>query len=310
MAYAGVQKRVNEILEQGAENDKTSKRVDLFLATLVIINIAAVALESVDSIGMAYASLFAVIELVSVIIFTIEYLLRLWSAQAKEPEFDLEDDDQPQRPRRDYVFSFSGLIDLFSILPFYLQAFFPGWDLRVLRTLRLFRIFKLSNYNSALEDLFRAIVEEKRSFYAAFYLFVLVFIVASSLIYFAEHEAQPEVFGSIPEAMYWAIITLTTVGFGGVTPITHAGKFIAVLTAIMGVSVVALMTGIIAHAFNNQMEKRKLVYQDRVRHALADGVVDAIETRSLNQLRKDFGLSKQQADALLEHVQKEHGIDD
>ena len=310
MAYHHAQRRVNEILEQGADDDLTSKRVDLFLATLVIINIAAVALESVDSIGSAYASLFAVIEMVSVIIFTIEYILRFWSAKAKPPEYDGEDEILPHRPRRDYVFSFSGLIDLFSILPFYLQAFFPGWDLRVLRTLRLFRIFKLSNYNSALEDLFHAVAEERRSFYAAFYLFVLVFIVASSLIYFAEHEAQPEVFGSIPEAMYWAIITLTTVGFGDVTPVTHMGKFIAVLTALMGVSVVALMTGIIAHAFGNQMEKRKLVFKDRLRFALADGVVDAIEKRSLDQLRKDFGLSKQQADALLKHVQDERGIDD
>lgn len=310
MAYQHVQQRVNEILEQGADDDLISKRVDLFLATLVIINIAAVALESVQSIGTAYASLFALIEMVSVIIFTIEYLLRLWSAKAKAPEYDDEEGILSHRPRRDYVFSFSGLIDLFSILPFYLQAFFPGWDLRVLRTLRLFRIFKLSNYNSALEDLFHAIVEERKSFYAAFYLFVLVFIVASSLIYFAEHEAQPEVFGSIPEAMYWAIITLTTVGFGDVTPVTHVGKFIAVITAIMGVSVVALMTGIIAHAFGNQMEKRKLVFKDRVRFALADGVVDAVEKRSLDQLRKDFGLSRRQADALLKHVQEERGIDD
>ena len=307
MAIHHVQKRVNQILEPSEIGDKTSKRVDIFLATLVIVNIAAVALESVEAIDRQFGSIFAAIELVSVVIFSLEYILRFWSAKAKLPD---EDDTGPHRPRRSYVFSFSGLIDLFSILPFYLQAFFPGWDLRVLRTLRLFRIFKLSNYNSALEDLIHAIVEERRSFYAAFYLFVLVFIVASSLIYFAEHEAQPEDFGSIPEAMYWSIITLTTVGFGDVTPVTHAGKFIAVLTAIMGVSVVALMTGIIAHAFNNQMEKRKLIFQARVRHAMADGIVDAVESRSLNQLRQDFGLSKQQADALLQHVQEERGIDD
>ncbi len=307
MAVHHIQKRVNEILEPGTVDDKTSKRVDVFLATLVIVNIAAVALESVESIGLQFASVFSVIELVSVVIFTLEYLLRFWSAKAKE---QVADEEGAHRPRRGYVFSFSGLIDLFSILPFYLQAFFPGLDLRVLRTLRLFRIFKLSNYNSALEDLFSAIEQEKKSFYAAFYLFVLVFIVASSLIYYAEHETQPDVFGSIPEAMYWAIITLTTVGFGDVTPVTHAGKFVAVLTSIMGVSVVALMTGIIAHAFSNQMEKRKLIYKDQVRTAMADGIVDAIEHRSLDQLRKDFGLSKQQADALLQHVQDERGIDE
>lgn len=307
MAIHHVQKRINEILEPGRADDQTSKRVDIFLASLVIVNITAVALESVDSIGKQFASIFAVVETVSVVIFSLEYILRIWSAKAKVPE---KAEEGLHRPRRSYVLSFSGLIDLLSILPFYLQAFFPGWDLRVLRTLRLFRIFKLSNYNTALEDLFSAITQEKKSFYAAFYLFILVFIVASSLIYYAEQDAQPEGFGSIPEAMYWALITLTTVGFGDVTPVTNVGKFVAVLTAMMGVSVVALMTGIIANAFNNQMEKRKLIFQDRVRHAMADGVVDAIESRSLDQLRKDFGLSQQQADALLQHVQDERGIDD
>ncbi|MCP4789378.1 MAG: ion transporter [Gammaproteobacteria bacterium] len=307
MTAHNFQRRVNEILEPGSDGDITSKRVDVFLASLVVINIIAVALESVASLGLRYASLFAVIEMVSVVIFSLEYILRFWSAKAKLPD---EEATGPHRPRRAYIFSFSGLIDLFSILPFYLQAFFPGLDLRVLRTLRLLRIFKLSNYNTAVEDLFSAIVQEKRSFYAAFYLFVLVFIVASSLIYYAEHKVQPDVFGSIPEAMYWALITLTTVGFGDVTPITNGGKFVAVLTAIMGVSVVALMTGIIANAFNNQMEKRKLIFQDRVRHALADGIVDAVERRSLEQLRKDFGLSKQQADSLLQHVEDERGTNE
>ncbi len=170
MTAHNFQRRVNEILEPGSDGDITSKRVDVFLASLVVINIIAVALESVASLGLRYASLFAVIEMVSVVIFSLEYILRFWSAKAKLPD---EEATGPHRPRRAYIFSFSGLIDLFSILPFYLQAFFPGLDLRVLRTLRLLRIFKLSNYNTAVEDLFSAIVQEKRSFYAAFLSFCL-----------------------------------------------------------------------------------------------------------------------------------------
>ena len=202
----------------------------------------------------------------------------------------------------------SGLIDLVSILPFYLQALFPGLDLRVLRTLRLLRIFKLSNYNTAIEDLFSAVYEERKSFIAALYLFVIAFVLTSSLIYYAENEAQPEKFASIPDAMYWSLITLTTVGYGDVSPVTWIGKVISVATALMGVSVVALLTGILANAFSNQIARRKLIFEDQIREALEDGVVDAVEIRSLEQLRKDFGLSKQQADALMRHVKQEKKI--
>ena len=106
--------------------------------------------------------------------------------------------------------------------------------------------------------------------------------------------------------MYWSLITLTTVGYGDVSPLTWVGKIISVATALMGVSVVALLTGILANAFSNQIARRRLIFEDQIREALEDGVVDAVETRSLEQLRKEFGLSKQQADALLRHVQREN----
>ena len=122
------------------------------------------------------------------------------------------------------MLSFSGLVDLLSILPFYLRAFFPYLDLRILRALRLLRILKLSHYNSAMEDLFEAINEERRSFYAASYLFAILFILSSTLMYFAEYRTHPTGFQSIPDSMYWALITLTTVGYGDITPITVAGQ--------------------------------------------------------------------------------------
>ena len=193
-------------------------------------------------------------------------------------------------------------------MPFYLQALFPGLDLRVLRTLRLLRIFKLSNYNTAIEDLFSAVYEERKSFIAALYLFVIAFVLTSSLIYYAENEMQPDKFASIPDAMYWSLITLTTVGYGDVSPLTWVGKIISVATALMGVSVVALLTGILANAFSNQIARRKMLFEDQIREALEDGVVDALEVRSLEQLRKDFGLSKQQADALMRHVKREQKV--
>ena len=304
MGYSQVQQRILEILESGQKGDKTSQICDTLIALLVVINIIAVTLESVSDFSVKFASQFYAIEFLSVIIFSVEYLTRLWVSGAKHaPE-----DKIFGSARLGYMFSFSGLIDLVSILPFYLQALFPGLDLRVLRTLRLLRIFKLSNYNTAIEDLFSAVYEERKSFIAALYLFVIAFVLTSSLIYYAENEVQPEKFASIPDAMYWSLITLTTVGYGDVSPVTWIGKAISVVTALMGVSVVALLTGILANAFSNQIARRKMIFEDQIREAMADGVVDAVEVRSLEQLRKDFGLSKQQADALIRHVQQEKNI--
>jgi len=304
MGYSQVQQRILEILESGQKGDRTSRICDTLIALLVVINIIAVTLESVSDFSVKYANQFYAIEFFSVVIFSIEYLTRLWVSAAK----NAVDDKIFGSSRLGYMLSFSGVIDLVSILPFYLQALFPGLDLRVLRTLRLLRIFKLSNYNTAIEDLFSAVYEERKSFIAALYLFVIAFVLTSSLIYYAENEVQPEKFASIPDAMYWSLITLTTVGYGDVSPVTWIGKVISVATALMGVSVVALITGILANAFSNQIARRKMIFEDQIREALADGVVDAVEVRSLEQLRKDFGLSKQQADALMRHVQQEKNM--
>ena len=304
MGYSQVQQRILTILESGQKGDRTSRVCDTLIALLVVINIIAVTFESVSDFSIKYANQFYAIEFFSVGIFSIEYLMRLWASAAKNEA----EDKIFGSSRLGYMLSFSGVIDLVSILPFYLQALFPGLDLRVLRTLRLLRIFKLSNYNTAIEDLFSAVYEERKSFIAALYLFVIAFVLTSSLIYYAENEVQPEKFASIPDAMYWSLITLTTVGYGDVSPVTWIGKVISVATALMGVSVVALLTGILANAFSNQIARRKMIFEDQIREALADGVVDAVEVRSLEQLRKDFGLSKQQADALMRHVQQEKNM--
>ena len=304
MGYSQFQQRILEILESGQKGDRTSRVCDTLIALLVVINIIAVTLESVSDFSVKYADQFYAIEFFSVVIFSIEYLTRLWASAAK----NAAEDKIFGSSRLGYMLSFSGVIDLVSILPFYLQALFPGLDLRVLRALRLLRIFKLSNYNTAIEDLFSAVYEERKSFIAALYLFVIAFVLTSSLIYYAENDVQPEKFASIPDAMYWSLITLTTVGYGDVSPVTWIGKVISVATALMGVSVVALLTGILANAFSNQIARRKLIFEDQIREALEDGVVDAVEVRSLEQLRKDFGLSKQQADALMRHVQQEKRI--
>ena len=299
--YENLQANVLRILEPAKLGDRTSKIWDLSLFGLVVLNLIAVALESVPALQKNYGSWFYNFEIFSVIIFTVEYVARVWSAPAKR---DHENGETALKTRFRYIFSFYGMIDLVAILPFYIQALFPGLDLRVLRALRLLRILKLNHYNSALDDLFGAILEEKKSFLTTLYIFSVAFVLSSSLIYYAEHKVQPEAFRSIPDAMYWSIITLTTVGYGDVSPITVFGKSIAAITAIFGVVVVALLTGIVANAFNAQMDRRKVIFEDQVRNALLDGVLDSDEEASLDDLRKKFGMSKLQADALINHVKK------
>ena len=299
--YQVLQANVLRILEPARLGDRTSKIWDLSLFGLVVLNLIAVALESVPTLQLNYGSWFYSFEIFSVIVFTVEYVARVWSAPAKR---DHENGETGLKARMRYIFSFYGLIDLVAILPFYIQAFFPGLDLRVLRALRLLRILKLNHYNSALDDLFGAIIEEKKSFLTTLYIFSVAFVLSSSLIYYAEHKVQPEDFRSIPDAMYWSIITLTTVGYGDVSPITVFGKSIAAITAIFGVVVVALLTGIVANSFNAQMDRRKVIFEDQVRNALLDGVLDSDEEASLDDLRKKFGMSKLQADALINHVKK------
>jgi voltage-gated potassium channel len=289
-----------EILEQATDQDRASKTCDIFITTLVLCNILAVILESVSAIQTAYAQYFDLFEFWSVMFFTLEYILRLWANGAK-----YSDHGQSWRGRREYIFGFYGLIDLLAILPFYLQILFPGADMRALRILRLVRVLKLSHYNSALEDLFSAVKNEARSFIAALYLLAIAIILTSSLMYYAEGDTQPEHFSSIPAAMYWAIITLTTVGFGDISPVTWIGQVLATITAFIGVCTVAMLTGIVASSFATQMARRKVIYESQLREAYKDGVLSDEEKNVLLQLKKDFNLTEDQIKSITERVEDE-----
>lgn len=310
MGYRLARMRAREVLDQGRSGDILSKICDAVITFLVFANVTCVMLESVDFIQAQYGVYFSTFEVISVIIFSIEYALRIW-ANGSRYDSNAADVKSPQsmsmiwRGRREYMLSFHGIVDALAIAPFYLQAFFPGLDLRILRTLRLLRLFKLSHYSTAIEDLFSAIYEERRSFVAALYLLSIATVLTSTLMYFAEHSYQPEKFASIPSSIYWSIITLTTVGYGDVSPVTWIGKLISIVTAFMGVCVVALLTGIVANAFSNQMARRKVLFEVQVREALKDGLIDATEREDLEKLRVAFNLSEAQAEALFEQVQKE-----
>ena len=203
-----------------------------------------------------------------------------------------------------HIFSAFGLIDFFATMPFFLHVFFPTLDLRILRFLRLLRILKLSKYNTALQDLFAAVNSEGRAFGSAAFLLLIATVVSASLMHFAEGHEQPQHFGSIPHSIYWAIVTITA-GYGNVEPVTKAGEVIALLTGFLGVCMAAIMTGIVASAFSNQMSRKKAAYQSQLRQVLSDGVVSDAEKESLRRLQQQFRLSDAQVQAMIDEHKAE-----
>ena len=294
--YLKIQKRTSQLLSKGNVADKPSQYVDMILFILIVLNIAAVCLESVKHIGNEYKVAFNAFEFFSVEIFSIEYVLRVWSAPARN---DLGNSTNIIK-RMKYIFSFTGLIDFLAIIPSILPYFFGGLDLRWLRVLRLLRLLKISNYSSALEDFFSAIKADWRSFSAALYLMVIALFLSSALMYIAEHDSQPEKFSSIPETMWWGLITLTTVGYGDVSPVTPLGKIIGAFTAIMGVCTVALLTGIVASAFANQRAQKAAILEAEISQALSDGVISDDEAQKIEKLRKELNLSPEHSKSLVD----------
>jgi voltage-gated potassium channel len=290
------QKRLLEILEKSDGKDKTSFYCDVSLSVLIVLNLIAISLESIESIGAEYREFFFGFEMFSVAIFGFEYILRIWaSASSTSGKWN-----KPFSRRMGYIFSFTGLVDLIAILPSVLSIFMGSVDLRWLRVLRMVRLLKISHYSSALEDLISAIRHERGSFTAAIYLLVLALFFSSSAMYIVESDVQPEMFSSIPETMWWSIITLTTVGYGDASPITALGKIIAAITALMGVMTVALLTGIVANAFANQVQRRNSIFEAEVVHALADGEISGEEAEKIEALRKRYDLSDEHAEAIIE----------
>jgi voltage-gated potassium channel len=270
------------------------------LTVMVLANVAAVILESIPELHSAYAREFHLFEVFSVGFFSIEYLLRLWTAP--------ENHNNPRHKtaagrRMGYVLSFHGIIDLLAILPFFLHSLLPGVDLRFLRIVRILRILKLSHYNTALEDLISAIYAERHSFISSLYLLAIALLVTSCLMYYAEHNLQPDKFGSIPESLWWSIVTLTTLGYGDAVPISGIGKLIGGFAALSGVLTVALLTGIVASAFTTRMRRQEIVFEAEVETALAeDQRISEKERRAIERLREEFGLTEEHAQAVIQRL--------
>ena len=294
--YQRLQSRVYHILE-GDVTDRASRICEYFIAGLVVLNVISIILESVPSLHEAYHAEFHAFDVFSVIVFSIEYVLRVWSYGQKHA-------GQAWRGRKEYIFSTFGLVDFFSTVPFYLQLLFPGADLRVLRMFRLMRIFKLSRYNSAMEDMVEAVKAERDSFSSAIFLLFISCLLFSSLIYIVEGHEQPDVFPSIPAAMHWFMLTIIS-GWGNVDPATYFGVVLVVITQLLAIALAAILTGVVATAYAAQVQGRESMYEMEVREVLADGVVSDEEKRHLQHLQAKYGMSDEQVAAIAAQVEQE-----
>ncbi|MGB2783431.1 MAG: ion transporter [Atribacterota bacterium] len=245
-------KRLYEILEIAAIGDRISKLFDIFIMTLITLNVIAVILATVERLNLQYQYFFRIFEIFSVTIFTIEYFLRLWTCTINK------NFRNSITGRIKYIFTPFAIIDLLAILPFYLPMIIP-LDLRFIRAVRLFRLFrlfKIGRYSKAAFILKKLLKDKKEELVLVVFIVFLLLIIFSSLMYFIEKEAQPEAFSNIPEAMWWGIITLTTVGYGDVYPITPLGKILGGLIAFLGIGMFALPAGILGSGLVEAIQKK------------------------------------------------------
>jgi voltage-gated potassium channel len=294
---SGFKHTLMEIMD-GSPNHVASRWVELAITIVVLVNCSAVILDSVPEIHATYKDFFHELEFWSVMFFTTEYIARVWSLGAKFAASE----GGSWKGRRQYIFSPFGLVDFFATMPYYMHIFFPYLDLRILRVLRLLRILKLSKYNTALQDLFQAVYSERQAFGSAVFLLTIATVVSASLMHFAEGHEQPEFFGTIPHSIYWAIIAITS-GYGNVEPVTKAGEAIALITGFLGVCMAAIMTGIVASAFSNQVARKKAAFEAQIREIFSDGVVSDEEKETLKRLQAHYRLSDVQVEAMLHRAQ-------
>lgn len=251
--YNRLKIRVHQIVEKADHGDLASRLFDIFIMALIVVNVIAVMLETVPWLAIAHSYYFHVFDLFSVAIFTTEYLLRIWSITA-DPKYR-----KPFSGRLRFLMSPMALVDLFAILPFYIPMIVE-LDLRMIRALRLvrlFRVLKFGRYSQSLRLFGTVIRGKKEEMGIVLFMLAILLVVASSLMYFVEHEKQPEAFSSIPASLWWGVMTLTTVGYGDVYPITDIGRALGMLIAVLGIGLFALPAAILSSGFVVTLQERE-----------------------------------------------------
>ena len=249
-----MKERVHDILQAAAPDQRLSRAFDIFLIVLIFLNAVALVLSTVQEIHDVAPLGFRIFEMVSIAFFTLEYLLRVWCCTVEERYAS------PVWGRVWYAVSPLALVDLVAIVPFYVAILggFTALDLRLLRTVRLLaQVARLSRYSSGIRTLARVMRDRGHQLLTVIMVLTVLLLIASSLMFFAEHKAQPDKFANIPQAMWWSVITLTTVGYGDAVPVTVPGRLLAGLIAVLGIGLFALPAGILGSGFVDELRRSR-----------------------------------------------------
>jgi len=249
---ADLRRWLYEILDQGTIGSPIGRRVNRGIVLVVVISLVSISLESVPELAARYWFWFRAIEIVATLIFTLEYALRLWGA-AENPRYG-----RHRAARINFIKSPLGIIDLIALLPLWL-TFVMSLDVRFLLVLRAFRLFKLARYSPAMRSLLDALYAERRALMGCLVILLGAALFSAAVMHLVEGNVQPDKFGTIPDAMWWAIVTLSTIGYGDVVPVTPLGRLIGTVTIVAGLIMIALPVGVIASAFANVVHRRDFI---------------------------------------------------
>ncbi len=285
-----LKKTLYNLLESQDRQAASQQFFDTALITLILLNVLAVVLSTVQSVYQSYEQAFYLFELISVGIFTLELLLRLWIS-------DIDGEGNSGHSRLQFWKSRCTVMDIIAIAPFYLSVLIAV-DLRLLRLLRLIRVFRISPYFRSLALLESVIKQEFRPILSALMvIFVLMFFVAGG-IYLLERESQPESFGDMPSALWWVVVTLSTVGYGDAVPVTWMGKILGAVIMILGIGMVALPAGMLASRFSEVMHRKQNIFRRIVEDSIEYGNGD-IDEVLVEENRREMFISKSEASSII-----------
>lgn len=291
--------KVFALLEPTGHSGRLHAYLDNFIVFWVALSIFCVIFESVASMRALFAVEFHVIDVIAFTLFTIEYIARVYSAP-ENPKY------HNRMARWAHVRSGQAIIDLLAILPFVLESLLSQHlDLRFLRVFRLVRMLKLTRYTSALETLYKVVQREWQVIFASVFVMMLLVVLTASLGFLLEHEAQPDKFENIPQSIYWAIITLASVGYGDISPITPMGRALTVVLALVGIGIFAIPAGLLASAFTDQLRIDRDAFKQRLMLAFEDGMLNGAERELIIAEAERLHLSHEEVTRLTHEARAE-----
>ena len=298
--HRSFRQKIHALVFPSSFGGKLHEIFDTFIAIWVIISVFAVILETVGSIHFTFHLHFIVLDTIAVAIFSLEYCMRMYSC-VEEPGFR-----HPILGRMKHGKQFSSIVDLLSILPFFIEVFLHHIvDLRFLRVFRLLRLLKLTRYSGATSTLRKVIAREWPVLCASIFIMLLLVILTSCLGYFFEHEAQPDKYENIPQSIYWAVITLASVGYGDISPITPMGRFTTMILALLGIGIFAIPAALLSSAFSDQLHKEREEMKREIYKILQDDMINHHEAQFIRDEAKRLHLTHHEINDIIHEIQHE-----